>query len=107
MQDWRPHSRQPYQYPNMQQPYPQQSVPMTPFQYYQKPNLPLPHYQQNQTMTPPFGKQANSFISYFQTKDGEMDFDKVFQTVNQLASTYQQVSPLFKNVSNIVKSFKA
>ncbi|WP_194287302.1 YppG family protein [Gracilibacillus oryzae] len=99
-------SRQPYSYHEMQQPYPNQ-VPMTPFQYYQKPNLPPPYYQQNQQTLPPFGKQANSIVSYFQTKDGEMDFDKVFQTVNQLAATYQQVSPLFKNVSNIVKSFKA
>ncbi|MFC4388149.1 YppG family protein [Gracilibacillus marinus] len=111
--------RPPYQYyqnyPNQQTHYQQnpyvspdymqQATTMTPFQYYQKPTLPLPYptYQPS----PNLGKQANPFISYFQTKDGEMDFDKVFQTVNQLAATYQQVSPLVKNVTNLVKSFKA
>ncbi|MFC4402050.1 YppG family protein [Gracilibacillus xinjiangensis] len=107
MHNWNTQGRQPNQYYDMQKPYPPKQIPMTPFQYYQKPNLPLPYYQSNQTMKPPFGKQANSILSYFQTKDGEMDYDKVFHTVNQLAATYQQVSPLFKNVSNIVKSFKA
>ncbi|WP_163538953.1 YppG family protein [Gracilibacillus sp. YIM 98692] len=86
------------------QPVNQMQGPVTPYQYYQKPLMPI----QQDTSFPqvPMGKQPNPFVHYFQDKNGEMDFDKVFQTVNQLASTYNQVSPIFKNVGSFLKAFQ-
>lgn len=111
MYNWQNQQHSTY-YPNYYGATPFQSVPntsqnsYTPYQFYQKPLLPVP--QQNNSQMPPFsfGKQTNPMLSYFQDKNGEMDFDKIFKTVNQLANTYQQVSPLVKNVGSIVKSFK-
>ncbi|SHN31883.1 YppG family protein [Gracilibacillus kekensis] len=106
-----------YGYQNNPYPYPQEMfpyqpptytspLPMTPFQYYKKPVVPNP-YEGFQTTNPSnFGKQNNPMLHYFQNKNGEMDLDKVFQTVNQLANTYQQVSPLVKNVGNFLKVFQ-
>jgi hypothetical protein len=91
----------PYQPPTYTSP-----MPMTPFQYYQKPMVPNP-YDGFETPSPSFfGKPNNPMLQYFQNKNGEMDLDKVFNTVNQVANTYQQVSPLFKNFGNILKSFQ-
>lgn len=75
---------------------------MTPFQYYQKPTL--PHMQGGfEKKTSSFGKQTYPMLQYFQTKEGEVDFEKVMYTVNQLASTYQQISPMFKSVGSLIK----
>ncbi|WP_066187482.1 YppG family protein [Gracilibacillus timonensis] len=81
-------------------------LPMTPFQYYQKPTIPNPYQGWQSTNTAASGKQSNAMLQYFQDKNGEMDFDKVFHTVNQLASTYQQVSPLVKNMGTWLKAFQ-
>ena len=37
---------------------------------------------------------------------GQMDFDKMLSTVGQLASTYHQVSPIVKQFSTFIKSFR-
>ncbi|GAB2555846.1 YppG family protein [Gracilibacillus alcaliphilus] len=79
-------------------------LPMTPFQYYQKPMMPNPYEGWKQTSSSP--KPSNSMLQYFQDKNGEMDLDKVFHTVNQLANTYQQVSPLVKNMGGWLKAFQ-
>ncbi|UOQ84269.1 YppG family protein [Gracilibacillus salinarum] len=104
MQYYNPYQQQnmnPYQPPTYTSP-----LPMTPYQYYQKPVVPDP-YDGFQTPTSSFfGKQNNPMMHYFQDKNGEVDFDKVFHTVNQLANTYQQVSPVFKNVGSILKVFQ-
>lgn len=79
---------------------------MTPFQYYQKPVVP---YVQDHNMHPEpssFKKQTPPLLQYFQTEEGDMDIEKVMYTVNQLASTYQQVSPIFKNVGNLLKNIQ-
>ncbi|GAE93544.1 hypothetical protein JCM21714_2631 [Gracilibacillus boraciitolerans JCM 21714] len=82
------------------------TMPITPFQYYQKPLLPNPYEGFSTSQPSYFTKQNNPMLHYFKDKNGEMDLDKVFQTVNQLANTYQQVSPLFKNVGSILKTFQ-
>lgn len=79
---------------------------VTPFQYYQKPVLP---YMQGNNMNPEsasWKKQNPPLLQYFQTPDGDMDIEKVMHTVNQLASTYHQVSPIVKNVGSLLKNFQ-
>jgi len=59
------------------------------------------------TMNPnPNSNQATGPISYFQNGNGQLDFDKVLSTVGQLASTYHQVSPIVKQFSTFIKSFR-
>lgn len=93
-----------YQTPQGMNPYAQPA--MNPYSYFQKPPIPV----QNTPFPSPSAtkktKQQNPLIGYFQTDKGEMDMDKVFHTVNQLASTFQQVSPLVKNVGSFIKSIQ-
>lgn len=79
---------------------------VTPFQYYQKPAI--PYTQDNHMNKEPisFKKQHPPLLQYFQTEDGDMDIEKVMYMVNQLASTYHQVSPIVKNVGSLLKNFR-
>jgi len=97
-------------------PYPPQgSVPhqKTPFEQFAKPKQPMNWYphQQQQYYPPPnkpnhHAQQVNNLKAYFQDSNGQVDFDKMFSTVGQLANTVQQVSPVIKQVGSLIKSFK-
>jgi len=92
-------------YQTQQGTHPEYHPNLNPYSYFQKPPIPM----QNtpfQTNSMKKTKNQNPLLGYFQTDKGEMDMDKVFHTVNQLASTYQQVSPLVKNVGNFIKTIQ-
>ncbi|HLR67323.1 YppG family protein [Virgibacillus alimentarius] len=80
----------------------------TPFEHFAKPHQPINWYQnQHQFDAGPNNMgTANSLIAYFQDENGQVDFDKMFSTVGQLANTVQQVSPLIKQFGSLIKSFK-
>lgn len=105
-------------YPPNQQP-PAQNMPeqpngaesssQSPFEYFQKPEQPMnwpnntafdpAQFQQNQQM-------QQGIISQFQNQNGQLDVDKVIGTVGQLANTYHQVAPIFKQFGSLVKNFR-
>ncbi|MEC5424688.1 YppG family protein [Virgibacillus sp. C22-A2] len=49
---------------------------------------------------------SNGLMSYFQSQDGQVDFDKMLSTVGQLANTYHQVSPIVKQFGALMKNFR-
>ncbi|MFS0749017.1 YppG family protein [Oceanobacillus sp. 1P07AA] len=81
-----------------------QQHPSTPYEVFAKPELPLQSLQQGQ------GNMLNSAQPNQQFIPGEgenpLKFDKVMNTVGQLASTYHQVSPIIKEFSTFVKTFR-
>ncbi|WP_138418981.1 YppG family protein [Aquibacillus sediminis] len=91
--------------PNM----PQQ--PITPFDYFAKPQQPStwaghPPPMQGEAQPPLWNQKPNGVMSYFQDKDGQVDIDKMLNTVGQAAATFQQVSPLVKGLGSFMKGFK-
>lgn len=97
-------------YPNQQQF--QQG---TPFDYFSKPEQPnqwpITHEQDHPYFYPPpqsFSNQSQSpgFLTQFQDENGQMNFEKVLSTVNQLANTFQQVTPVIQQVSAMIKTFR-
>ncbi|MGJ9459416.1 YppG family protein [Oceanobacillus sp. CF4.6] len=54
----------------------------------------------------PIGSPTDGPTSYFYNGNGQIDFDKVLSTVGQLANTYHQVSPIVKQFSTLVKTFR-
>lgn len=88
----------------------------TPFEQFAKPKQPMNWYpkQQQQFYYPPpqsnkpnhQSHQVNNLKAYFQDSNGQVDFDKMFSTVGQLANTVQQVSPVIKQFGSLIKSFK-
>ncbi len=79
----------------------------TPFEMYAKPKQPMNWHPYGQSMggsfnTPP----KNNLLYYFQDNNGEMDLDKMLSTAGQIANTFQQVSPVVKQVGSIMKQFR-
>src|SRR5690625_1048134 len=111
-----PIPQQPYYSQQAYYPYPSPHgfVPheKTPFEQFAKPKQPMNWYphQQQQYYPPPnkpnHTQQVNNLKAYFQDSNGQVDFDKMFSTVGQLANTVQQVSPVIKQVGSLIKSFK-
>lgn len=104
---------QPYQ--TMQQSYqppptfshaPQQPQTMPPYQYFAKPAQPNEWYPESNTYANSYNQQTKSFIHMFQDKDGQIDLDKMLNTVGQMANTYQQVSPIIKGIGSFMKGIK-
>lgn len=94
-------------YPQPHNQTPQQPSFPTPYQYFQKPQHPMEWYpEQTQSSFNTYGQQAKGFIQYFQDKDGQIDLDKMLNTVGKVANTYQQVTPLVKGIGSFVKGFK-
>lgn len=94
------------QNPNGQTNQPQQ--PTTPYEHFAKPKHPAQWYPPMQGAAPKQGMATpgKGVISYFQDKDGQLDLDKMLNTVGQMANTYHQVSPIFKGLGSFVKGFK-
>lgn len=102
-------------------PYPQnwsyQEVPLsvpaysqTPFDYFAKPAQPnnWPGYPNPSSGPSPQPKPnvPNGLLTYFQDKDGHVDLDKMFSTVGQFANTFQQITPVVKQVGSLMKNLK-
>ncbi|CQR48277.1 hypothetical protein BN1058_02642 [Paraliobacillus sp. PM-2] len=95
------HSQKPNNLTSQQAPFP------TPYQYFSKPPHPMEWYpEQSQTSFSTYGQQAKGFMQYFQDKDGQMDLDKMLNTVGQVANTYQQITPMIKGLGSFIKGFK-
>lgn len=106
---------QPYYHPPhaaydfQQTPYsgPQPQQPQTPYEQFEKP--PLPAYWENemqhQPEPHPQGKPVPNFMSNFQNENGQLDVDKMLNTVGQMANTYHQVYPIFKQFGSFIKNF--
>lgn len=77
----------------------------TPYEVYAKPPQPLQlttgNLQSSQNSTSPQG-----ILGIFTDPNGQVDFDKAMTTINQLASTYHQISPIVKEFSSILKAFR-
>lgn len=92
--DW---GRPPYQPDWGQPPY------GTPYEQFEKPPLSF-YYGENEVPYPlPSMKPANGLIAHFQDENGQLDIDKMLSTVGQVANTYQQVYPIFKQIGGLLK----
>ncbi|WP_461180518.1 YppG family protein [Virgibacillus kimchii] len=120
-----PHPEQPYYHFNQEMnQVPQQPlhdhppinrppVQQTPYEYFAKPQQPnWQNFSQQQTQIqgnhpprPPI-KPAGGIMSNFQKEDGKVDIDKMLGTVGQMANTYHQVSPIFKQFGTFLKGFR-
>ncbi|MBU5595410.1 YppG family protein [Amphibacillus sp. MSJ-3] len=100
-------------------------APYYPYQQPFRPNGFPPHYHMNQQPYPPsymnmpfqqgawqppyqgMGTEQKSLtksvMGYFQNSEGQLDFDKVFNTAGQVANTYQQFSPIVKGIGSFIK----
>ncbi|WP_053217420.1 YppG family protein [Virgibacillus senegalensis] len=89
---------------------PNANVPTTgpPYNQFVKPPVPPPWPQQYPSSSGGgFGQvQGGGFINYFQDKNGQMDIDKMLNTVGQMANTFQQMAPLFKGFSSFIKGIR-
>ncbi|MCM3742202.1 YppG family protein [Oceanobacillus luteolus] len=95
----------PYQ---MHTPYhPQQ--PMTPYELFAKPPQPLDVLYANQdpNMANQNQNVAPGMLGAFTDSNGQVNLDKMMGTINQLASTYHQVSPIVKQLSSLFRAFRA
>lgn len=85
----------------------QQQIP-TPYEVFAKPELPLQtlinqqgHSQWNTTSSAQQGQQSS-----FGEGEKPFQFDKVMNTVGQLANTYHQVSPIIKEFGTFINAFR-
>lgn len=94
-----PHQPPPYAEPN--------GPPTSPYQMYAKPpqtnewmeqmNGPYPQAQQAQTKNP------NPIMTHFYDENGQIDLQKMLSTVNQLANTFQQVTPVIQQIGSLIR----
>lgn len=91
-----------YQHPSAMPVYSQ-----PPFDYFAKPaqptNWPVVPGSVNNASSQ---SKSNGFLTYFQDKDGQMDLNKMLSTAGQFANTFQQITPLMKQVGSLMKNFK-
>lgn len=81
--------------------------PITPFEHFAKPKQPMNWQTQQPPSAPSNNMQSmNNFKAYFQDENGQMDYDKMFNTVGQLAKTVQQVSPVIQQFGSMIKNSK-
>ena len=51
--------------------------------------------------------QEQRMLQQFLNEDGQVDIQKMLQTIGQFADTVQQVSPVVKQINDIIRSFRA
>lgn len=78
----------------------------TPYEQFKKPPLPVFWENEISNQPNPQGNPANSVMAHFQDENGQLNLDKMLTTVGQMANTYHQVYPIFKQFSNFIKNFK-
>lgn len=79
-------------------------------QQYQEPhmgNFTSYNQPQAQSFNEPPPKQMNSLLTQFQNSEGQIDVDKMLNTVGQLANTYHQVAPIIKQFGSLIKTFRS
>ncbi|MRH43639.1 hypothetical protein GH741_13255 [Aquibacillus halophilus] len=94
-------------------------ISVSPYHYFAKPLQPIEqpvqqaqHWNTNYQPVPNAPKQplnqppTKGLISYFQDSNGQVDIDKMLNTVGQMANTYHQVSPIVKGIGSFVKGFR-
>ncbi|RCW73041.1 YppG family protein [Saliterribacillus persicus] len=94
-------------HPNQGPPgYPQQIH--SPYHSYQQyPVAPFSNpYHQSYPQSMQQKQAVSNFITVFQDENGQIDIDKVLDTIGQLNATYQQISPVVKSFGNIIKGIK-
>lgn len=74
-----------------------QSVFMNQFDGGQRSDLTNPRSQSN---------EEQRILQQFLNKDGQVDVQKMLQTIGQFADTVQQVSPVIREINDIIKSFR-
>lgn len=78
----------------------------------QHPNQNLGHFTSNyQPQVDPMQEgpspnQLNTLLTQFQNSEGQLDVDKMINTVGQIANTYHQVAPIVKQFSSFIKTFR-
>ena len=77
----------------------------TPYEVYAKPPQPL-DILSGSSFTGQTNSPAQGILGVFTDANGQVDFDKAMTTINQLASTYHQLSPIVKEFSAILKAFR-
>lgn len=112
------HHYNPINYPDAYYPYPAANNLPPLEQAYMPYPLPAEHYQdpvrpynwQQMYMDShnhqPEGQGVHPILQQFQNENGQIDINKMLSTVGQLANTVQQVSPVFKQVGDLIKSFR-
>lgn len=80
-------------------------MPTSPYQMYAKP--PQPEGWAGQMNEEYFqeesSKKPNAIMQHFYDENGQMDIQKMLSTVNQLANTVQQVTPVFQQIGSLVR----
>lgn len=87
--------------------YPQTHV--TPYEVYAKPAQPMDLLYPNEGASAYSGNQDQpnpSILGAFTDENGQVNLDKTMTTINQLASTYHQVTPIVKQISSILSAFR-
>lgn len=85
---------------------------ITPYERYAKPPQPLNLMSQSQSQSQeaygnPSSEQTQAgLLRAFTDANGQVDFGKTMTTINQLASTYHQVSPIVRQLSSLIKTFR-
>lgn len=73
----------------------------TPYELYAKPEQPMDWFHSGKQTSNP--TEVNSS---FTDNNGQMEFDKLLSSINQVASTYHQVSPIVKQLSSLIRMFR-
>jgi len=51
-------------------------------------------------------EQVNTMMQQFLDENGQVDIQKMLQTVGQLADTVQQVSPVIRQLNDLIRTFR-
>jgi exonuclease VII large subunit len=81
---------------------------LTPFEQFAKPKQPENWYANYQQQgNDPQSQLQNGMMPPFQGQSGQFNLDKMLSTVNQMANTYHQVSPILKQFGAFMKAFRS
>ncbi|SDC17546.1 YppG-like protein [Pelagirhabdus alkalitolerans] len=62
-----------------------------------------PPYSHNEWMYDEMNQPNETIPAYFQNHNGQLDVEKVIQTISQVAETAQQFTPLVKEIQSLIK----
>lgn len=85
-----------------QQPY----THITPYELYAKPPQPMNWMHPEQEGFQGVPEQPPGILGAFTDENGQVSFDKTMTAINQLASTYHQVTPIVKQLSSLIRTFR-
>jgi len=108
------HHPQMYDEPYNYQDYPYMNgPPMDPYMYANQMNPNMyanqmdPRLFQAEAQQQEAGTTNSNVMQQFLDENGNVDVQKMLQTVGQLADTVQQVSPVIRQLNDLVRSFRA